>query len=138
VNGALAESTHISVGDECLTTWCDVEKIIHKLGSNPQDEYSRTIEGIQEIARQEKKKVQEHYTARTVEIGSSNTSQDERATAMAASRSEQLKEMDNIESRLHLALTTAGSALKDSINRQNRVVGKVKTRLRTMLATQYR
>jgi hypothetical protein len=119
-----------------LTTWCDVEKIIHKLGSDPQGDYDHEIQRIQKIAGQDRIEVQKRFAMKE-EIASSNKSRDERAADMKASKSAEETEMAKIDKRLHLEHTTADSALADSKSKQNRA-GKVKTQLRTMLATQYR
>jgi hypothetical protein len=138
VSGAPAESVHIPASEECLTTWCDIEKIIYKLGSNPQDEYNQTVERIQNFAGQDRIEVHQRFAAETQEIASSNQSRDERAAAIAASESAEQEEMAKIDNRLDLEHTAADSALAANKNKQDRALGKVKTRLRTMLATQYR
>jgi hypothetical protein len=138
ISGAPAESLHIPASEECLTTWCDVEKIIYKLGSNPQDEYNPTIERIQKVAEQGRIEVHQRFAAEREEIASSNKSRDERAAAIAASKRAEREEMARINNRLDLENAAADSALAASKSKQDRALGKVKTRLRTMLATQYR
>jgi hypothetical protein len=138
VSGAPAESLHILASEECLTTWCDVEKIIYKLGSDPQGDYDHEIQRIQKIAGQDRIEVQKRLAAKREEIASSNKSRDERETDMKASRSAEETEMAKIDERLHEEHTAADSALTVSKNKKDRALGKVKTRLRTMLATQYR
>jgi hypothetical protein len=138
VSGAPTESVRIPAGDECLTTWCDVEKIIYKLGSNPQDEYDHEIDRIQKIAGQDRIEVHERFAEEREYIAASNKSRDERAAAIAASKSAEQEEIAKIDHRLNLEYTAADYSLADRKNKQDRALGKVKTRLRTMLATQYR
>jgi hypothetical protein len=138
VSGAPAESLHIPASEECLTTWCDVEKIIYKLGSKPQDEYDHEMDRIQKIAGQDRIEVHERFAEEREDIAAGDKSRDERAAAIAASKSAEQEEIARINNRLDLEHVAADSALAASKNKQDRALGKVKTRLRTMLATQYR
>jgi len=123
---------------EHLATWDDVEKIISKLASNPGQTHDENVREAQAKSGQDIEASRLTLEAYIREIALRNITADEKRAALDEADQAHQERVDGIQCELDTFIATANQNLVEATRKRDRAIGRVKTRLRTMLSTQYR
>lgn len=121
-----------------ISTWDDIERIIRHLGQDPQAEYDNRVQAAKDLAAIEVTSLRNRQTRQIEAIVASDAGPDARAVAVRELRDTERLDIAAVKSQLESAIETESGALIVRKEERAEAVGTVKTRLRTMLATQYR
>jgi hypothetical protein len=120
-----------------LDIWDDVERIIRKIGIDPYKGHSAKIQAAHAKAAEERLQAHEKFRGAIKNIGMSDPVSDPKVMATVAATDAENAAVE-IQQELDATIMREGLSLAERIANRDRALGRIKTRLRSMLEAQNR